>query len=409
MAKLPKGLLQANRRGTLANGYNALAVFSYDPDLDGCVRYNAFSGLEIMHDAPPMNGMAPQPGPYPRVRTDHDITLIRAYINHHHIPTLGHSDVVRAVEASARHHAFHPVLDWFKTLQWDGKPRLDNWLFNAFDAPAKTNAERDYICAVGSKTLIAAVRRILQPGCKFDTMLVLEGLQGIGKSTCCRALFGEWFTDDMPHNWTDKDAALQLAGVWGIELSEIAQLTSNRGGIETIKAFLSRQVDRYRPPYGRTIIERPRQMVFIGTTNHRDWAYGDETGNRRFWPVVCRAADHHWIALNREQIWAEAAVRESRGERIHLDTDELSQTAHTETEKRRDDDALSTKMRFYLVGKSEATTMDCMEAIGFLGRDVTVPNQKRCARILRALGWEQIFQWDANTKKTTRVWHEAKP
>ena len=197
-------------------------------------------------------------------------------------------------------------------LQWDGKPRIDHWLVNTFDCD-----NTDYHRAVSAKFLIASVRRVMHPGCKFDHMMILEGFQGLGKSTVLRKLFGDDnFTDQIPDDLKSKDASMSLMGVWCLEFSEIDHLI--RSEVEVIKAFLSRQIERFRPPYGRGFIDRPRQIVMVGTTNLDDYLK-DSTGNRRFWPVSCKTASVEFIEANRDQLWAEAVYREKIKETIWLE------------------------------------------------------------------------------------------
>ena len=143
---------------------------------------------------------------------------------------------------------------------------------------------------------IAAVARIMQPGCKNDYMPIFEGAQDKGKSTAIDALFSPWFSDDLAELGT-KDAAMQVRVAWGIEVAELAAMT--RGEIERVKAFITRKVDRFRPSYGRRVIEVPRQSVFWGSTN-ADTYLKDETGGRRFWPIRCNGIDVQAIKQDRQ-------------------------------------------------------------------------------------------------------------
>jgi hypothetical protein len=162
-------------------------------------------------------------------------------------------------------------------LHWDGVERLDRWLSTYLGAD-----DSDYSRAVGSRWLISAVARTFQPGAKADCCLILEGPQGIRKSTALRTIAGEYFTDELA-DLGSKDAAMQTRGVWIIELSELDSLS--HAEVARIKAFMSRTTDRFRPPYGMRLVESPRQCVFAGTVNHGTYLR-DETGGRRFWPIV---------------------------------------------------------------------------------------------------------------------------
>jgi predicted P-loop ATPase len=159
-------------------------------------------------------------------------------------------------------------------------------------------------------------------------LLILEGVQRLGKSTAAAILFGApWFSDNVPPDLKHKDSALALHGLWCLEFAEIEHLV--RTEIETIKAFLSRSTDHFRPPYGREFIDVPRANVFIGTTNSDDYLR-DATGNTRMWPVYCQIVDLVWLAMWRDQLWAEAVYREGQGETLWLD-DEGIQGAAAET------------------------------------------------------------------------------
>jgi hypothetical protein len=217
------------------------------------------------------------------------------------------------VQDEARRNAFHPVRDYLAALHWDGTPRLEKWLAVYADAE-----DSEYVRAVGRLVLVAAVRRVRQPGCKFDEMLVLESRQGLDKSSALGVLAIEeqWFTDSLPLNADDKKVIETLKGRWIVEAAELQGL--RKGDVEHLKAFLSRRVDRGRPAYGRLPIEAPRQCVIVGTTNHERYLR-DSTGNRRFWPVRVACFDLDALRRDRDQIWAEAAAIEAKGESIRLD------------------------------------------------------------------------------------------
>ncbi|RVT95229.1 DNA primase [Rhodovarius crocodyli] len=315
----PLGMLQAslgtNDKGVPhSNVDNVLLCLALNPELQGLLGFNEFLEEPQILAPPPRMQVTdrPAPGPYPRAIRAADIIAIQAYVQRQHLARVTRQTVEDAVYTDAERNRFHPVRQYLDGLSWDGKPRLGHWLrwsFGAEDTP--------YTREVGAKILIAAVRRIRQPGCKFDTMLILEGLQGAGKSQTVRALFGDaWFTDALPPNLLSKDGSQSLLGVWGVEFAEIEHLI--RTDTESLKAFLSRPTERFRPPYGRSFITRGRECVFIGTTNQTDYLR-DTTGNRRFWPVACQFASPQWVREVRDQLWAEAAHREAAGEIIWLE------------------------------------------------------------------------------------------
>ncbi|MCR4708051.1 MAG: virulence-associated E family protein, partial [Clostridiales bacterium] len=199
---------------------------------------------------------------------------------------------------------------------WDGECRVDTLLIDYLGAP-----DTPYTRAVTRKTLCAAVSRVRNPGVKFDTMLVLNGPQGIGKSTLIAKLAGEWFSDSLSLGDTkDKTAAEKLQGYWIMEIGELAGL--RKAEVETLRSFLSRQNDIYRASFGHRVTPHPRQCVFFGTTNAETGYLRDTTGNRRFWPVrTTESARLHSWELDQEtvdQIWAETLLYMERGEKLYL-------------------------------------------------------------------------------------------
>lgn len=217
-----------------------------------------------------------------------------------------------AVQTLANHRRFHPVCDYLDSLVWDGTPRLDNWLISYAGAE-----DTPYVKAVGGLVLLAAVRRVRQPGCKFDEMLVLEGEQGNAKSQALEvlAIRPEWFTDQKVIGLGGKDSIEQLSGKWIVEAAELHGIKNS--DVEALKAFLSRGTDRGRMAYARTVTESKRQCIIVGTTNSENYLR-DLTGNRRWWPVVTSAFDLEALKRDRDQLWAEAAAREASGESIRL-------------------------------------------------------------------------------------------
>lgn len=205
------------------------------------------------------------------------------------------------VAMAASRNKFHPVRDWLGRLPpWDGVERLNSWLAECMGAVASSP---QYLELVGRIFLVGMIARVMQPGCKWDYMPIFEGHQGRGKSTALRVLAGEWFADTQLRIG-DKDAYMQLDGVWLYEIGEMDSF--NRSETTAVKAFVTTQCDRYREPYARRIINRPRQVAFGGTTNQGEYLK-DTTGNRRFWPVRCRGRiDLEKLAEWREQLFAEA-------------------------------------------------------------------------------------------------------
>lgn len=225
----------------------------------------------------------------------------------------------------ARMHTVDPLRDYLLSIapEWDGVPRADDLFIRYFGAPTADHEGADltgYLRAVGGKFLIGAVARALSPGCKVDTLPVVEGIQGLGKSKAFRVLatgraestgpFRDWFTDTKI-DVQSRDSWMVASRTWLIELAELETLS--RADVNALKAFFSRCDDLYRPPYGRTLLKVPRRCVFVGTTNKDDYLR-DETGNRRYWPVRAGVVDLKALANDRDQLWAEAVARFFRDE-----------------------------------------------------------------------------------------------
>jgi predicted P-loop ATPase len=375
-------------------------ILKGDPLLRGLLQFNAFTGrIMLLKPIPVTDREIPKAqGPYPRPWDDDADTRLLVFVQREWAPSFKRATVAECIAAEARDNAVHPLRDWLDQLGWDGTPRLAKWLTMVFGCDLSP-----YHGAVGSKLLIAAVRRVRQPGCKFDFMLVLEGRQGIGKSRALAVLFGEEFVTDDIGNLAHKDAAIALNGKWCVEFSEIEQLI--KADIETVKAFLSRNVDHYRPPYGRTAVDVPRQCVLVGTTN-TDAYLRDTTGNRRIWPVRCRseeAADLDWLRQNREQLWAEAAQMELRGASIWLD-DAAVRAAATEAQcERLTGDPWTDRVRQFACGKPELRTPDVLKnALEMPVKDHSRAAEMRVAAILQADGWTRTTKRCAG--KPTKLW-----
>ena len=227
--------------------------------------------------------------------------------------------------------------DYLDSLPWDGIKRIDRWL--TIYAQAEDN---EYTRAVGALMLVAAVRRVRQPGCKFDEMVVLEDPeQGTDKSTALAVLAvkEEWFSDDLPLNLEGKRVIEALRGRWIVEAAELSGM--RRTDIEHVKALLSRQRDRGRLAYDRIVSEIPRQNIVVGTTNSSEYLR-DTSGNRRFWPVKSKRFDIAALKRDRDQLWAEAAAREATRASIRLPPELWKLAAEEQAQRLTDDPYLDT-------------------------------------------------------------------
>jgi putative DNA primase/helicase len=235
--------------------------------------------------------------------------------------------VRQALAIVADENRFHPVREYLDSLIWDGTPRLNNWLTYYLGVEPIPN----YTDAIAPRWMIGAVARIYQPGCFAKYCLVLEGEQDIRKSTALEVLGEPWFTDDVSELGT-KDASMQIGNAWIVELAELDSV--RRAHISSIKAFISRKTDKFRKPFGRYIIEQPRQCIMAGTVNPSTEYLTDETGGVRFWPVTCTAIDIDALRADRDQLWAEARVRYQAGEKWWIDVAEIATAAREQQEAR---------------------------------------------------------------------------
>ena len=306
----------------LSTPKNVMLLLENDPALAGKLSEDSFAHRILVHGALPWR----QPGDR-GAWSDKDDSGLRNYLATAYDIT-GKGLIVDALNGYLLKHSKHPIRDYLDALEWDGIDRLDElyiYYFGAEDSP--------YVRAVTRKMFVAAVARVMRPGCKFDNMLVLIGRQGIGKSRLLARLGRQWFSDSL-NTVQGKEAYEAIQGVWIVEMGELATL--KKAEVESVKHFLSKQSDRFRVPYDRNTSEFPRQCVFFGSTNREDFLR-DVTGNRRFWPVKLevthpvRKEAQEISDYDIDQVWAEAVTLWRAGEALYLD-DELTEAAVREQE-----------------------------------------------------------------------------
>lgn len=316
----------------------------------------------------------------------------------------------RMIRRIAWNNPYHPVCDYLDKLVWDGEPRINTWLVEyggAVDMTEQSDADDSlsYLQAISSIVLIAAVRRIRHPGCKYDEMVVLESPQGWEKSSAIRALCGndEWFSDDLALNVRSKELIEHTLGKWIIEASDLSGKRKSERG--QLKAMLSRQVDGpVRKAYGWMPSERRRQFIFIGTTNDKV-NFDDPTGARRFWPVEVQRFNVAGIKTMRDQLWAEAAHREAAGESIRL-PERLWPDAEREQEKRREIDPWEDVLRTFLDevkprgdGYRRVTTEALWGALGITTERRDRYGATRISETMQRLKFIRTRVYDDDTKK----------
>jgi predicted P-loop ATPase len=384
-----KSSLVCGDRGPKATLGNAIHALSLSLEWRGVLSFNAFDGSVTKVREPPMRSHE-RPADYELGEwNDTDSSLACAWLSRVANVSVSPQIAGRAAYAVAQQNRVHPVRDYLSALKWDGTQRLPSWLTTHLGATPS-----DYVSAVGTRWMISAVARVFDPGCKVDHALVLEGPQGIGKSSALELLAGmKWFSDT-PIVFGDKDSYEALRGVWIYELAELSSL--RRSDVEAQKAYISKRYDRYRRPYGEGPIVWKRQVVFVGTTNDEHYLI-DPTGNRRFWPVRCGKIDLAQLSQDREQLWAEAVARYESKEAWHLDTLDLVQDAAREQEARVHDDDWETLITRWLETDQAKTMLAMGEGLSIVDALVVGLRMKndsigraestRAGIIFRRLGW----------------------
>ncbi len=360
---------------------------------------------EFVSPAPWHKGKLPR---WPTV-TGTDMKMLKGYLSTKFKFQASVQEIEEAVTNVAYHAKFHPVKEYLDGLVWDGKARLDTWLpdfLGVEDSP--------YSRAVGRKVLCAAVMRTFHPGVKFDHVLVLEGRQDLGKSTVVEILGGAW-ASDAPVDPHSRDTVDAMQGRWIIEIAEMEVL--RKTDEDALKAFITRKTDRCRLAYGLTTVDFPRQSIFIATKNPRaDGAYlKDDTGNRRWWPVACGAAqiDFRGLSKARDQIFAEAvaACKTAPGEKLFMDTPELRQAAADVVDARHAEHEWTEAVARWIAEtdkkpetrRAHLTTRDVfVDAMNGQDARFDKRSQNALADILRRMGW--VYDFRHVSGRLCRVW-----
>lgn len=329
-------VLELDKQGKVKDTMaNIAAIVSHDENLKSIV-YNEFKGcIDVIG-----------PLPWKQVKpgfNDSDVANAKLYFERVYgiWSPAKFKDALLAVVAAER--IYHPIKDYFAGLVWDGIPRLDTLLIDYCGAE-----DTPYTRAVTRKTLCAAVARVYEPGRKFDSILVLSGPQGIGKSTFFAKLGGPWYSDSLAiSDMKDKTAAEKLQGYWILELGELAGI--KKVDVETVKSFVTRVDDKYRQAYGAIVESHPRSCIIVGTTNSESGFLRDITGNRRFWPVqVSENSPHHpWDLTDTDQVWAEAIQAYKGGETLFL-SGEVAQMAYAKQQEAMESDDREGLVQDYL-------------------------------------------------------------
>lgn len=366
---------------------NAVLYVEHDPELaTPKLRYNEFSGATIYANSPAREW-----------RDDDDVALTVRIQDTTGMLRIPKGFVADAVDLVARRRSFHPVREWLATLTWDGTDRLSTAFEDYWGVDLTDRQPSEYVRAASRNFLISLVKRVLEPGCKVDTMPVFEGGQGIQKTSALEVLGGPWFAS-IDSSVSDKDFLQALRGKWLIEIAELNAFTKSEWS--HVKSMLSRRIDTYRPSYGRRAIDVPRQCVFAGTSNAADWAV-DDTGNRRFWPVACGGIRVDLLAAARDQLFAEA-VHAAQAGATHW---EMPSVTHAVQADRQPDHPWTKPILDGLVLQSETTMLDVLVTLLKIPVDkITMTNQREAGSVLRRAGWTLHVVRKGTTVR--RVWRE---
>ena len=358
--------LELNKQGRVKDTLgNLTLILRNDPRLKD-IAYNIHrSGIDIHCDPEGKTTL-----PWKQLKpgwNESDFGALQIYLEH--VYTLYTPSKLKTILLTiAGERQYHPIRDYIESLPaWDGVPRVDTLFVDYLGA-----ADTAYTRAVARKMLVAAIARVYQPGIKFDSVVVLNGPQGMGKSSFFAKLGGKWFSDSLTiGDMKDKTAPEKLQGQWILELGELAGL--KKVDVETVKAFITRQDDKFRHSYGYSVEDHPRQCIIVGSTNNEDGFLRDITGNRRFWPVTCSRESLYrpWqVADVVEQLWAEAYMLYQHGEPLFL-TDDVEKLAEAEQSGALESDAREGVVEEYLerLLPEDWDRMDLAERRGFLRND----------------------------------------
>jgi predicted P-loop ATPase len=353
---------------------NCVTALHSAPEWEGALCYNEFTD-QLIQKRTPWSPMSEG-----KQWTDNDDRRAACWFQHWGI-NVSVGTATDAIRIVAHEHVINPLIDFLNGLEWDGTPRVHDWLTWYLGVE-----DTAYSRAVGQAWLISAVARAWHPGCQADCCLILEGAQGIGKSSALRALAGpELYSDALGTDLAGKEASILCTGTWIVELSELESL--NRTEVGAIKSFLSRRIDHYRPPYARHAIRIPRQCVFAGTTN--SWQYlRDETGGRRFWPVRCTEIHPDHIERDRNNLWGEAVKLFLDGTPWYIPKD-LENLVERQQEERYEPNEWQEPVEEIVRSRPDISISEVLISLGKPVSEWTQKDRTRVRTCLLSLGFQQ--------------------
>lgn len=362
----------------VANLANVMQALRFDPAVRDCYAYDEMLRAPVMmHEIGRIDAAD-------RTVHDSDVMDLAVWLQRNGLPNIRREEVRAALMLRAHENAFHPVRNYLRSLIWDQVPRLGVWLTSYLGAELNP-----YNAHIGRMFLVSMVARIINPGCQADHMIVLEGPQGILKSSACRVLGGRWFSDGLPDITSGRDASQHLRDKWLVEVSEMHAM--NRAEAALLKSFISRTIERYRPSYGRLEVHEPRQCVFVGTTN-QDQYLRDPTGGRRFWPVrtgVSARINLDLLHDYRDQLFAEAHEAYCNGDQWWPDQQFENELIKPEQAERYTGDIWEDRIEQFLNGRQRASVSEIAKDGLFIAEaQMRQEHALRIASILRDIGWK---------------------
>ncbi len=372
---------------------NAVAILTHRKEWHNVIAFDEFAGSIVKRNPPPWDEDLKPSGEDGVDWTQSDSGRAAVWLSNEYGCSFYTSVADEAVRLVSERWKFHPVQDYLNEIKWDRNPRIDDLLIRVGGAP-----DTPYTRAVTKNFFLGAIARIMRPGAQVDTVLILEGPQGAHKSTLLRTLASDaWFVDTL-FNIGGKDGYQALRRKWIVEFSELDALST--ADLARVKAFISSVKDSYRPSYGKTTIDFPRQCVFAGTVNPNGAGYlNDTTGARRFCPVTVRNIDLKTAREERDQLWAEAFLRFKQNEKWYLRDEKLLELAAKEAEERREPEAWETHFKEYLHMNRALYRKSGVTITDLLTNSVDVPKERQnrasqilAGKCLRAIGWTKIVR-----------------
>ncbi len=397
--RLADALITATERDgneyVVKNVTNAVAMLTHHPAWDGVLAFDAFNGRSILTGPIPgsrEDNVQPFPG---RIVKDTDHTATRMWFDRH-LPGLPKEMIIDAFDQAVHNNVADPLRQYIEDAMaaWDGKARIER----LFDDYFVSEFEDAYSRELGRIAMMTLVQRTLYPGAFQKMVPILEGKQDIGKSSALRALCPkpEWFLDNIPRDLNSADTSIALKGTFLLEIAELAAINRTSIPMEEVKKFITRQVEDYRPKYGKHNVQEPRRFMTWGTTNSQNYLR-DETGSARFFPIRLTKVDVEAITRDRDQLLGEAGVLLTRGVDAGERWWEFSKEAQaildqTREEKSDDHQWISIVLNF-VEGRDEVsireilTTGTCAGGLGIDDRSTKRGESNAVAGILHGAGW----------------------